>query len=112
MLMPPKGGRDPNRLSWPPLRSDVLALVFLIAFGYCLVENRGVEVTIAVLFAAVFSGLSPRMKGRWGWQSSHGSSLGGEFDDPFEDLTQAELGEPLQLGPAPGSPPKTESGED
>lgn len=107
--------RDPDRLSWPPQRSDILALVCLIAFGYCLVENRGVEITVPVLFAAVFAGLSPRMKGRFGWQSGGGSSLGGEFGDPFEDLKQAAADEtPLELGPAPapGSPPKTRSDED
>jgi hypothetical protein len=89
-------------------------LVLVVAFGYCLIENRSVSITIPVLFAAVFAGVSPRMKGKWGWQSGGGSSLGGEFGDPFEGPTPAAPRAPLQLdpGPDPESPPKKGSAED
>lgn len=103
--------RDPNRMSWPPTRTDLLTLVLVLAFAYCLIENRSFAITVPVLFGAVFCGVSPRMKGRWGWQGSGGSSLGGEFGDPFEGVTQAELGEPLRLSLGPESPPKTGSAE-
>jgi hypothetical protein len=111
--------RDPNRLSWPPTRTDLLTLVFVIAFGYCLIQNRGPAITIPVLVAALFAGISPRMKGPFGWRSGGGASLGGEFGDPFEDSKQAvgatrpaaaaeaAAVEPAKLDP----PPRTESGE-
>lgn len=101
--------RDPNRVSWPPSRTDLLTLVLLIAFGYCLMENRSFVVTVPVLFGTVFCGVSPRMKGRFGWQGSGGSSLGGEFDDPFESSKLAEVGESQPGALGRGSPPKTGS---
>lgn len=104
--------RDPNRLSWPPTRTDLLTLVLVLAFAYCLLEDRSFATTVPVLVAAVFVGVSPRMRGRWGWQSGAGSSLGGEFGDPFEGTTRAEAIAPRKPQPDPGSPPKTGSGED
>jgi hypothetical protein len=56
--------RDPNRLSWPPTRTDLLTLVLVLAFAYCLLEDRSFATTVPVLVAAVFVGVSPRMRGR------------------------------------------------
>jgi hypothetical protein len=100
-----------SRGSWPNARTDLLTFVLVLAFGYCLVENRSFLVTVPVLFGAVFCGVSPRMRGRWGWQGSGGSSLGGEFGDPFADAMQAELDGRLR-GPGRESPPRTGSAED
>lgn len=103
--------RDPNRLSWPPTRTDLLTGVLTAAFGYCLIENRSFAITVPILFAAVFTGISPRMRGQFGWRSGGGSSLGGEFTEPFTGaVTLAELDEPLGLAPPPGAPPRTGSG--
>jgi hypothetical protein len=103
--------RDANRLSWPPLRSDLVAAACLGVLVYCLVEQRWPALAIAALFGLIFAGLSPRMKGPFGLQSGS-ARLGGEFDDPFEGLTPADFGEPMELGPPPESPPKTEPVED
>jgi len=103
--------RDANRLSWPPLRSDVVAFACLGVLAYCLLERRWPALAIIALFGLIFAGLSPRMKGPFGFQGG-GASLGGQFDDPFEDLTPADFGEPMELGPAPESPPKTKPAED
>jgi hypothetical protein len=60
------------------------------AFWYCLLADRPVEITIATLFAGLFAGLSPRMKGRWGWQTKN-AALGGEFEDPFDATRLSRL---------------------
>lgn len=68
---------------------------------------------IAALVGGVFAGLSPRMKGRFGFNAGQ-SSLGGEFESPFAGVTPAEPDDQLELGPAPPRqelPPRTESGE-
>jgi hypothetical protein len=91
----------------------LLTLIFVVAFAYCLIENRSPLITVPVLGAAVFTGVSPRMKGKFGWQSGGGSSLGGEFGDPFEGgLTQAGSGGELDPGSDRGSAPKKQSAED
>lgn len=82
---------DPNRLSWPLSRTDWLTLFFVVAFGYCLVENRSVFITVPVLFAAVFMGISPRMTGPFGWQSGGGSSLGGSSETRLRALRRLSL---------------------
>lgn len=67
--------RDANRLSWPPLRSDVVAVACLGVLVYCLVERRW---AILALIGLLFAGLSPRMKGQFGFQGG-GARLGGEL---------------------------------
>jgi len=47
---------DPNRLSWPPLRSDVVAVACLAVLAYCLLAHRWPLLALAALFAAVFAG--------------------------------------------------------
>lgn len=68
---------------------------------------------IVAVLAAVFAGLSPRMKGPFGFKAGE-ARLGGEFESPFAGPMQAEPDESLELGPAPPRqepPPRTESGE-
>lgn len=108
--------RDPNRLSWPPLRSDVVAVACFAVCAYCVLSSTWPVLAGGALMCGLFAGLSPRMKGRFGLKTAE-SSVGGEFVSPFEEqLRQAEPQETLRLGPAPRSPrelpPRRESGED
>lgn len=103
--------RDANRLSWPPRRSDLTAVLSWATAGTLIGLDRWPVLAALAIVGGVFAGLSPRMKGPFGFQGG-GASLGGEFDDPFGEPTQADSAEPKQLGPAPESPPKRESDED
>lgn len=93
---------DPNRLRWPPRTSEVLMAFFLAGVGFCLVENRPAEITLPLIAAALLAGLSPRMTGKWGYQSAN-VAIGGEFADPFADLPTPV--EPRALAPAPAQLP-------
>ena len=98
-----------SRLTWPPLRSDFMAVACLTICGYCLVTTTWPVIAGGALIAAVFCGVSPRMTGRFGLKTGADTSLGGEFADPFEDAMPAALEEPK---PRQESPPRTGSGED
>jgi hypothetical protein len=105
---------DLNRLSWPPLRSDVVAVACLGVLVYCVLAHRWPLLAFAALFGGVFAGLSPRMKGPFGFHSGT-TGIGGEFASPFDELTQADAEQGLVLGPPPKNrpppepPPKTGS---
>lgn len=112
--MPPPARRpELNRLSWPPLRTDVAALFFAAVSVYCLVSGRWPAIVALAIIATAFCAVAPRMKGRFGLTGG-GARLGGEFVSPFDEpalpVTPAEpdaLGpprEPLQELP-PGTPP-------
>jgi len=85
-------------------------IAFLLGIGYCIVENRNVVLTIALVFAALLAGLSWRMRGKWGiaakWTGGD-ASVGGEFADPFGSEPQ-RLSKPAgrqALPPAPDQNP-------
>jgi hypothetical protein len=88
-----------------------VAVACLGVLVYSLLERRWPALAVVALFGLIFAGLSPRMKGPFGFQGG-GASLGGQFDDPFESPMPVDSAEPMELGQAPESPPKTESGED
>lgn len=70
---------------------------------------------LAALTAAVFSGLSPRMRGRFGFKTGANTSLGGEFVNPFAEATPAGPDETPGPGSAPPPqelPPRTGCDED
>lgn len=73
-------GGDPNRLSWPLLRSDVVTLFCLAVVAYCLATGTWPGLAIVALVAAVFSALSPRMTGRFHMRLP-GAAIGGAFGD-------------------------------
>jgi hypothetical protein len=73
-----------NRLSWPPLRSDVIALICIGVVIFCPANNRWPGLAIFALAGAIFCAVSPRMQGQFGFSGS-GVQIGGEFVDPFEE---------------------------
>jgi hypothetical protein len=79
---------DPNRLTWPPSRSDIAALLcFAVAAGLILANRWPVIVAIAIL-AGVFAAVSPRMKGPFGLHTAGGNTVGGSFVSPFGRATK------------------------
>lgn len=104
--------RDLNRLTWPPSRPDVMAVAFFGIALYCVLAERWPAVAVVALLASLFAGLSPRMKGPFGFNTPN-ASLGGEFEDPFAAVTPAAPEERWELGPGPRRelPPRTGSGE-
>ena len=99
-----------NRLTWPPLRSDAMAVVAIGICIYCLVTTTWPLLAGTAFVGAVFCAMSPRMKGRWGFDTPN-ASVGGEFVSPFEEATLAEPGERLERAPALEPPPNRESDE-
>lgn len=103
-----------NRVSWPPARSDLIATASIAICVYCVVTTTWPFMAGAALIAAVFAGLSPRMKGRFGLKTGPHTSLGGEFASPFEEEEPKPAALPA-LEPDPARvrelPPRTESGE-
>ena len=90
-----------------------MAVAFFGLAVYCLLEDRWPWVAVVAIFASLFSGLSPRMKGRFGFNAGN-ASLGGEFEDPFPGATPVGPDEHWELGPARSRqelPPRTGSGE-
>jgi hypothetical protein len=97
-----------NRLSWPPLRSDVMAVVAIAICVYCVVTTTWPVIAVTALVGAVFCAVSPRMKGRWGFKTPS-ASVGGEFVSPFEEATPAGPGERSEQAPVPEPAPRRES---
>lgn len=98
----PLKGRDPTRMGWPPRLDEVLTLAFLLGVGYCVWEKQEEAVTITLIVAALLSGLSWRMRGKWGAYAHWGggdASLGGEFADPFDEPKRLPRGQPPQAPP-------------
>jgi hypothetical protein len=67
-------------LSWPPLRSDLVALACLGVVVYCLLERTWPVLAIAALGGTVLAGLAPRMQGAWGLRM-WGGGISGAFRD-------------------------------
>jgi hypothetical protein len=78
-----QGWNGTDRLCWPPLRSDVVALACFAIVTYCLLAERWPVLAIAALWGTVLSGLAPRLKDRWGIRVP-GGELIGTFRDPAD----------------------------
>lgn len=63
--MPDRNLPGEERISWPPLRSDLLAICCLLIDAYCLLEHTWPLVLLAALCAAIICGLAPRLEGTW-----------------------------------------------
>jgi hypothetical protein len=85
-----------NRLSWPPLRSDLVGALCITVVVVSMITGRWPGVLVFALAGAIFCGISPRMKGRFGFRGGGGTEIGGEFVHPAEGLNP----EQLQLPPA------------
>jgi hypothetical protein len=70
-----------NQLTWPPLRTDVMALVCIAIALACLVIGRWPALAVLALVGAIFCSVSPRMSGPFGFQGGGGTQIGGTFDD-------------------------------
>jgi hypothetical protein len=70
-----------NRLSWPPLRTDVMGLVCICIAMTSLIVGRWPGFAVMALAGAIFCAVSPRMKGPFGFQGGGGTQIGGTFDD-------------------------------
>jgi len=79
-----------NRLSWPPLRTDVMAVLCLALVVACLVTDRWPAVAVLALAGAIFCAVSPRMTGPFGFTSS-GTQIGGTFDDAPKVVVRGRL---------------------
>jgi hypothetical protein len=79
---------DPNRLWGPVCRSDVIAVCCLGAAGYLIAENRWPAIVGLSLAIAMFSGVSPRLKGDWGFQWGN-LKIGATFEPPKAPRLQA-----------------------
>jgi len=99
---------DPDRLGWPPTRSDLLALVVLVVLAYTMYERIWgvVAVALPVLLAAV---MLPRMRGPFKLGGSR-FRFEGELVDPARPSVPArgpQSDAPTTLPPA-GPPPRSE----
>ena len=76
-----RGGEDPNQLIGPVLRSDVVALLCFVLAGYMIFSTTWPVLASLLVIAGLFSGLSPRMEGPFGfiWGNSR---IGGNFISP------------------------------
>ncbi len=94
---------DPNRLAWPPLRSDVIALICFSLAIASFVLDRWPLFGVFALACSVVTGLSPRMRGLFGLAAnSSGIRIGGELADPFQDEIS---GQPAQVQGSLAQPP-------
>lgn len=93
---------DPNVLFGPVRRSDVLAVACLALAGYLIAAEQWPGIAALALLGAIFCGLSPRFKGRFGfkWGSAE---FGGTFQAPKPPRLHASTRR-LPTPPAEGTP--------
>lgn len=88
--------RDPNRLVWPPTRSDVFSVVCLGVLVYASVERQWALVGVALL-VALFAVVLPRMRGPF--------ELGGPRLRFKGELVDPQAERELNRPPARAEPP-------
>lgn len=69
-----------NHLTWPPLRTDVMAVVCVVIALACVLLGRWPAIAGLALAGAIFCAVSPRMTGPFGFKGG-GTQIGGTFDD-------------------------------
>lgn len=88
-----------NRLSWPPLRSDIGAVICIGVLTYCLIADQWPGLAAFSLAGVIFCAVSPRMKGYFGL-SGAGVQIGGEFVNPLEATRLDDAKPELPADPA------------
>ena len=86
-----------NRITWPPLRTDVMALICVALAFYAIAKDASPAIAVAAIVGAVFCAISPRMKGPFGYSGGGGTRIGGEFMTPREEMLVSS--EQLPRGP-------------
>jgi hypothetical protein len=97
---------DPNRLSWPPTRTDVFAVLAFALAVYCVAIDRWPWFAALAFAGAFLAAFSSRMRDWFGLVASRdGIRIGGGLADPFgqerSTTLQAPADEPELLPPAP-----------
>lgn len=105
-----------NRITWPPLRTDIVGVLCLAIAIACFVFGRWPFFAGGALVGAIFCAVSPRMKGPFGFSAGSGTRIGGEFEDPDPRRGQLHLEgaeePPLELPHPPQEQPSKGPGED
>jgi hypothetical protein len=69
------------KLRWPPLRSDLLALVCFAVVIYCLIAGRWQLLALVSLLGGLLAGLAPSLQGSFAIKWPGGGFLG-SFRNP------------------------------